>query len=93
MFASCAWFWDRPDRVETAGTLRAATRAARLMDGLVGTDLESRLVADLAHLEFDGVDGVTLLRAALSSVGVEARITPDRFPPGNPSARGLRATG
>jgi hypothetical protein len=93
MFASCAWFWDRPDRVETAGTLRAATRAARLMDGLAGTDLEARLIADLAHLEFDGVDGVDLLGAALSSVGVPARMPSDRSSPGNPSARGLRATG
>ena len=47
MFASCAWFWDVPDRIETAGALRAAVRAARLVDGLAGTDLEARLLADL----------------------------------------------
>ena len=36
-----------PARIETAGALRAAVRAARLIDGLAGTALERRLVADL----------------------------------------------
>jgi hypothetical protein len=92
MFASCGWFWDDPVRVETAGALRAATRAARLIDGLAGTDLERRLVADLALVGVDGGDGVALLRTALSAVGMRL----DEPPPGgpeNPSARGLRATG
>ena len=80
MYASCAWFWDRPDRIETAGGLRAATRAARLIDGLVPTGLEQRLRADLAAVEVDGLDGAELLRLALVA-------------PVNPSARGLRATG
>ena len=48
MFASCAWFWESPDRLETATTLRAATHAARLIDNLAGTALETRLQADLA---------------------------------------------
>ncbi len=80
MFASCAWFWDRPDRIETGGALRAATRAARLIDGLAATDLERRLIADLTPIEVDGVDGPELVRIALDATG-------------NPSARGLRATG
>ena len=48
MFASCGWFWEEPMRVETRQVLRAAARAVRLVDGLAGTDLEARLVADLA---------------------------------------------
>jgi hypothetical protein len=66
MFASCGWFWDEPARIETAGTLRAAVRAARLMDGLAGTHLERRLVADL-HLV--AADGIGFLEAALAAVG------------------------
>ena len=62
MFASCGWFWDEPARIETAGALRAAMRAARLIDGLAGTDLERRLVADLALVS---ADGVAVLDAAL----------------------------
>jgi len=92
MFASCGWFWDDPVRVETAGALRAATRAARLIDGLAGTDLERRLVADLALVGVDGGDGVALLRTALSAVGVRLD-GPTPSGPENPSARGLRATG
>ncbi|MGH2473864.1 MAG: DUF3536 domain-containing protein [Candidatus Limnocylindrales bacterium] len=56
MFASCAWFWESPSRPETMSALRAATRAARLIDVLAGTDLEGRLVADLAGL--DGTEHV-----------------------------------
>jgi hypothetical protein len=66
MFASCGWFWDEPARIETAGTLRAAVRAARLIDGLAATDLERRLVDDL-HLV--AADGIGLLDAALAAVG------------------------
>lgn len=71
MFASCGWFWDEPARIETAGTLRAAIRAARLIDGLAGTDLERRLVADL-HLV--AADGVRLLDTALAAVGAPLAI-------------------
>jgi len=42
MFASDGWYWDDPARSETASVLRAAARAARLVDGLVPTDLERR---------------------------------------------------
>ncbi len=65
MFASCGWFWDEPARTETAGTLRAAVRAARLIDGLADTALEDRLVADLALVS---ADGIGLLDAALAAV-------------------------
>ena len=70
MFASCAWFWEDPLRPETAGALRSATRAARLMDRLAGTGMERRLVADLALVHGPGgQDGVALLHAALLAVG------------------------
>ena len=70
MFASCAWFWESPERIETASSLRAATRAARLLDGLAGTDLEARLVGDLALIPGpDGRDGRDVLREALAAVG------------------------
>ena len=48
MFASCGWFWEEPFRPETRQVLRSAARAVRLVDGLAGTNLERRLVADLA---------------------------------------------
>ncbi len=86
MFASCAWFWEAPDRIETAGALRAAVRAARLVDELAGTGLESRLRADVGLLVGNGLGGDELLRQALKAVGA-----PDLLE--NPSARGLRATG
>ena len=70
MFASCGWFWDEPARIETAGTLRAAVRAARLMDGLAGTALERRLLADLALVS---ADGIAVLDAALAAVGAAGR--------------------
>lgn len=74
MFASCAWFWDHPDRPETHGALRSATRAARLVDATAGTSLEARLDADLADIQGPGrEDGLTLLDAALASVGERRR--------------------
>ena len=71
MFASCGWFWGDPLRIETRQVLRAAARAARIVDGLAGTDLESRLVADLGTLASPeaGVDGAMLYRRALSEIG------------------------
>ena len=64
MFASCGWFWEDPMRVETRQVLRAAARAARLVDGLAGTDLEARLVADLATFVSPqvGIDGATIFK-------------------------------
>jgi hypothetical protein len=74
MFASCAWFWEDPMRPETAGALRAATRAARLMDRVAGAGLERRLVADLSLVHGPGgQDGVGMLHAALVAVGQRLR--------------------
>lgn len=50
MFASCAWFWDSPERIETLGAIRAATRAAELVDSVAGTDLAARLASDIAGI-------------------------------------------
>ena len=71
MFASCGWYWEDPARTETRQVLRAAARAARLVDGLAGTDLEGRLVADLATFTSPalGIDGGTIYRRALAEVG------------------------
>jgi hypothetical protein len=89
MFASCAWFWERATRIETAASLRAAVRAARLIDDLAGTDLERRLYADLMPIESDGMNGAAIVDAALRAVGAPVSSNPGE----NPSARGLRATG
>jgi hypothetical protein len=71
MFASDGWYWDDPARTETHQVLRAAARAARLVDGLTGGRLESRLVADLSTLTSPalGIDGEAIYRKALSEVG------------------------
>ena len=71
MFASDGWFWDDPVRTETRQVLRAAARAARLVDGLAGTNLERRLVADLALFTSpsSGADGAAIYRTALADVG------------------------
>ncbi len=71
MFASDGWFWDDPTRPETAQNLRAAARAVRIVDGLVGTRLEPRLVADLSTLRSPalGIDGAAIYRHAIAEVG------------------------
>jgi hypothetical protein len=75
MFASCGWFWDDPVRTETEQVLRAAARAVRLVDGLVGglagSGLEHRLVEDLAtiHSPSTGIDGAAIYRTALVEIG------------------------
>jgi len=71
MFASCGWFWDDPIRIETHQVLRAAARAVRLIDGLAGTGLEPRFVADLAALRSPatGMDGVAIYRKAVNEIG------------------------
>jgi hypothetical protein len=70
MFASDGWFWDDPVRTETRQVLRAAARAARLVDGLAGTNLEPRLVADMSLLRSpsSGADGTAIYRTALADV-------------------------
>jgi Domain of unknown function (DUF3536)/Glycosyl hydrolase family 57 len=47
MYASCGWFWESPDRVETALVIRRATHAAILIDGIARTDLGITLASDL----------------------------------------------
>ncbi len=71
MFASDGWYWDDPSRPETRQILRSAARAARIVDHLAGTALETRLVADLATLRSPAldVDGGAIYRHALSEVG------------------------
>ncbi len=71
MFASDGWYWDDPSRTETRQVLRAAARAARIVDELEPGRLERRLVADLATLRSPalGIDGETIYRHALSEVG------------------------
>ena len=64
MFASDAWFWEEPVRVETLAALRAAAWAARRMDTLAGSNLERRLLADLATFTSPkhGIDGAEIYR-------------------------------
>jgi hypothetical protein len=71
MFASDGWYWDDPTRPETAQNLLAAARAVRIVDGLAGTALEGRLVADLSILRSPalGIDGSVIYRHALAEVG------------------------
>ncbi len=71
MFASDGWYWDEPTRPETAQNLRAAARAVRIVDGLAGTRLEQRLVADLSTMRSPslGIDGATIYRHALAEIG------------------------
>jgi hypothetical protein len=74
MFASDGWYWDDPIRPETKQILRSAARAARLVDGFAGTQLEGRLAADLGLLRSPstGVDGARILQMALAEVGQPA---------------------
>ena len=71
MFASDGWFWDDPIRPETRQVLRAAARAARLVDEVSGSRLERRLVADLGSLvsPSSGLDGAAIYQLALADVG------------------------
>jgi hypothetical protein len=71
MFASDGWYWDDPSRPETAAVLRSAACAVRLIDGITGSRLEGRLVADLGLLDSPGygIDGAELYRRALAAVG------------------------
>ncbi|HET9614367.1 MAG TPA: DUF3536 domain-containing protein [Candidatus Limnocylindrales bacterium] len=74
MFASDGWYWDDPIRPETRQVMRAAARAARLVDALASSALEDRLVADLALLTSPsrGLDGAAIYRLALEDVGQPA---------------------
>jgi hypothetical protein len=70
MFASDGWYWDDPIRPETRAVIRAAARAARLVDEATGSRLEARLVADLGQLSSPsrGLDGAAIYRLALADV-------------------------
>jgi hypothetical protein len=70
MFASDAWFWDDPSRIETAQAMRLGAHAARLIDELAGTRLEASLVGDLAALRSPAtrLDGAELYGLALRAV-------------------------
>jgi hypothetical protein len=74
MFASDGWYWDDPIRPETRQVLKAAAKAARLVDALAGTSLERRLVADLELLVSPsrGLDGAAIYRMALAEAGQPA---------------------
>ncbi|MBA2717674.1 MAG: DUF3536 domain-containing protein [Chloroflexi bacterium] len=74
MFASDGWFWDDPIRPETRQVMRAAARAARIVDGVAGTRLERRLVEDLAVFSSPsrGLDGAAIYALALDDVGQPA---------------------
>jgi hypothetical protein len=71
MFASDGWYWEDPERVETRQVMRAAARAARLVDELLGSALERHLVADLALFvsPSTGADGASIYRSALTEIG------------------------
>ena len=70
MFASDGWYWDDPIRPETRQVLRAAARAVRIVDAVVGTRLERRLIEDLAVFSSPsrGLDGAGIYRMALADV-------------------------
>jgi hypothetical protein len=71
MFASDGWYWDDPIRPETRQVMRAAARAARIVDEVAGSTLENRLVDDQAILSSPsrGLDGAAIYRMALSDIG------------------------
>jgi hypothetical protein len=71
MYASDGWYWEDPERVETRQVMRAAARAARLVDGELGSRLEARLLDDLRALvsPSTGSDGAAIYRSALEEVG------------------------
>ena len=71
MFASDGWYWDDPIRTETRQVLRAAARAAQMVDDVAGTSLGSRLIDDLSLFVSPsrGLDGAEIYRIALADVG------------------------
>jgi hypothetical protein len=71
MFVSDGWYWDDPIRTETRQVLRAAARAAQIVDEVAGTTLEARLLADLSLFVSPsrGLNGAEIYRIALADVG------------------------
>jgi len=70
MFASDGWYWDDPVRTETRQVLRAAARAAQIVDATAGTALEARLIDDLSLFisPSRGFNGAEIYRMALADV-------------------------
>jgi hypothetical protein len=70
MFASDGWYWEDPARPETRQVLRAAARAARLVDSLGDARLERRLLEDLALVVSPehAIDGAAIYAEALAEV-------------------------
>jgi hypothetical protein len=75
MFASDGWFWGDPIRPETKQILLCAARAARLVDGVAGTDLEARFVEDLSLFTSPSrrIAGAAIYAEALAEVGQPVR--------------------
>ncbi len=71
MFASDGWFWGDPIRPETKQVLLCAAKAARLIDGAAGTDLEGRLLDDLSLFTSPSrrIDGAGIYAEALAEAG------------------------
>jgi alpha-amylase/alpha-mannosidase (GH57 family) len=71
MFASDGWYWDDPVRTETRHVLRAAARAARIVDGVTDARLERGLLEDLAllHSPSSRLSGARIYWDALDEVG------------------------
>jgi hypothetical protein len=71
MYASDGWFWEDPERIETRQVMRAAARAARLIDAELGTRTEALLLDGLSALvsPSTGRDGAAIYRSALEEVG------------------------
>jgi hypothetical protein len=75
MFVSDGWYWDDPIRTETRQVLRAAARAAQIVDEVTGTTLEARLLADLSLFVSPsrGLNGAEIYGIALADVGRPAQ--------------------
>ena len=71
MFASDGWFWGDPVRPETKHVMLCAAKACRLIDGAAGTDLEGRLMDDLALFVSPSrrIDGAGIYAEALADAG------------------------
>jgi hypothetical protein len=71
MFASDGWFWGDPIRPETKQILLCAAKAARMVDGAAGSDLEVRLLEDLSLFTSPSrrIDGAAIYNEALAEAG------------------------
>jgi hypothetical protein len=71
MFASDGWYWDDPVGLETKQVLLCAAKAAQVVDGAAGTNLEGRLMDDLSLFTSPSsrIDGTEIYVQALSEAG------------------------